>query len=62
VGFLERDFERDHLAEKSYRTKKGQKLHCELVLDTKILETVELEISSARANSSYMMVKQHRMA
>jgi hypothetical protein len=25
VGFLERDFERDHLAEKSNR---GQKIHC----------------------------------
>jgi hypothetical protein len=25
VGFLERDFERDHLAEKSNRTKMGQK-------------------------------------
>jgi hypothetical protein len=28
VGFLERDFERDHLAEKSNRTKMGQKIHC----------------------------------
>jgi hypothetical protein len=28
VGFLERDFELDHLAEKSNRTKKGQKIHC----------------------------------
>jgi hypothetical protein len=31
VGFLERDFERDHLAEKSNRTKMGQKIHCEPV-------------------------------
>jgi hypothetical protein len=31
VGFLERDFERDHLAEKSNRTKMGQKIHCGLV-------------------------------
>jgi hypothetical protein len=30
VGFLERDFERDHLAEKSNRTKMGQKIHCAL--------------------------------
>jgi hypothetical protein len=30
VGFLERDFERDHLAEKSNWTKMGQKLHCAL--------------------------------
>jgi hypothetical protein len=30
VGFLERDFERDHLAEKSYWTKMGQKIHCAL--------------------------------
>jgi hypothetical protein len=28
VDFLERDFERDHLAEKSNRTKMGQKIHC----------------------------------
>jgi hypothetical protein len=28
VGFLERDFERDHLAEKSNRTKMGPKIHC----------------------------------
>jgi hypothetical protein len=28
VGFLERDFERDHLAEKSNWTKMGQKIHC----------------------------------
>jgi hypothetical protein len=28
VGFLERDFERDHLAEKKNRTKMGQKIHC----------------------------------
>jgi hypothetical protein len=28
VGFLELDFERDHLAEKSYWTKMGQKIHC----------------------------------
>jgi hypothetical protein len=28
VVFLERDFERDHLAEKSNRTKMGQKIHC----------------------------------
>jgi hypothetical protein len=28
VVFLERDFERDHLAEKSNRTKIGQKIHC----------------------------------
>jgi hypothetical protein len=28
VGFLERDFERDHLAEKSYWTKMGPKMHC----------------------------------
>jgi hypothetical protein len=28
VGFLERNFERDHLAEKSNRTKMGQKIHC----------------------------------
>jgi hypothetical protein len=27
VGFLERDFERDHLAEKSNQTKMGQKIH-----------------------------------
>jgi hypothetical protein len=32
VGFLERDFERDHLAEKSNRTKMGQKIHCAAVL------------------------------
>jgi hypothetical protein len=31
VGFLERDFERDHLAEKSNRTKMGQKIHCALI-------------------------------
>jgi hypothetical protein len=30
VGFLERHFERDHLAEKSNRTKMGQKIHCAL--------------------------------
>jgi hypothetical protein len=30
VGFLERDFERDHLAKKSYWTKMGQKIHCGL--------------------------------
>jgi hypothetical protein len=30
MGFLERDFERDHLAEKSYWTKMGQKIHCSL--------------------------------
>jgi hypothetical protein len=28
MGFFERDFERDHLAEKSNRTKIGQKIHC----------------------------------
>jgi hypothetical protein len=28
VGFLERDFEGDHLAEKRNRTKMGQKIHC----------------------------------
>jgi hypothetical protein len=28
MGFLERDFERDHLAEKINRTKMGQKIHC----------------------------------
>jgi hypothetical protein len=28
VGFLERDFERDHLAEKSNWTKIGKKIHC----------------------------------
>jgi hypothetical protein len=31
VGFLERDFERDHLAEKSNRTKMGPKIHCAVV-------------------------------
>jgi hypothetical protein len=31
VGFLERDFERNHLAEKSNRTKMGQKIHCGMV-------------------------------
>jgi hypothetical protein len=31
VGFLERDFERDHLAEKSNRTKMGQKIDCALL-------------------------------
>jgi hypothetical protein len=31
VGFLKRDFERDHLAEKSNRTKMGQKIHCAMV-------------------------------
>jgi hypothetical protein len=31
VGFLERDFERDQLAEKSYWTKMGQKIHCAYV-------------------------------
>jgi hypothetical protein len=31
VGFLKRDFERDHLAEKSNRTKMGQKIHCAAV-------------------------------
>jgi hypothetical protein len=30
VGFLERDFESDHLAEKSNQTKMGQKIHCAL--------------------------------
>jgi hypothetical protein len=30
VDFLERDFERDHLGEKSNRTKMGQKLQCAL--------------------------------
>jgi hypothetical protein len=30
VGFLGLDFEHDHLAEKTYRTKMGHKLHCEL--------------------------------
>jgi hypothetical protein len=30
VGFLDRDFEPDHLAEKSNRTKMGPKIHCEL--------------------------------
>jgi hypothetical protein len=30
VGFLERDFERDHLAEKSKWTQMGQKIHCAL--------------------------------
>jgi hypothetical protein len=30
VGFLERDFERDHLAEKSNQTKMGQKIQCEM--------------------------------
>jgi hypothetical protein len=29
VGFLERYFESDHLAEKSYWTKMGQKIHCD---------------------------------
>jgi hypothetical protein len=28
VGFLERDFERDHLAEKSNRTKMGKNTLC----------------------------------
>jgi hypothetical protein len=28
MGFLEREFERDHLAEKSKWTKMGQKIHC----------------------------------
>jgi hypothetical protein len=28
VGFVERDFERDHLAEKISWTKMGQKIHC----------------------------------
>jgi hypothetical protein len=32
VGFIERDFERDHLAEKSNRTKMGQKIHCACAL------------------------------
>jgi hypothetical protein len=32
VDFLERDFERDHLAEKSNWTKLGQKIHCAMVL------------------------------
>jgi hypothetical protein len=31
VGFLERDFERDHLAEKNNWTKMGQKIHCALL-------------------------------
>jgi hypothetical protein len=34
VGFLERDFERDHLAEKSNRTKMGQKIHCMAEIST----------------------------
>jgi hypothetical protein len=36
VGLLERDFERDHLAEKSNRTKMGQKIHCALGRDAQI--------------------------
>jgi hypothetical protein len=28
MGYLERDYERVHLAEKSYWTKIGQKIHC----------------------------------
>jgi hypothetical protein len=31
VGFLERDFERDHLVEKINRTKMGQKIHFALI-------------------------------
>jgi hypothetical protein len=31
MGFLGRDFKRDHLAEKSNRTKMGQKIHCATV-------------------------------
>jgi hypothetical protein len=33
VGFLERDFERDHLAEKNNRIKMGQKINCARLLD-----------------------------
>jgi hypothetical protein len=36
VDFLERDFERDHLAEKSNWTKMGQKMHCALCIATTI--------------------------
>jgi hypothetical protein len=32
VGFLERDFERGYLAEKSNRTKMGQKIHCAMAM------------------------------
>jgi hypothetical protein len=32
VGFLERNFERDHLAEKSNWTKMGKKIHCAVLL------------------------------
>jgi hypothetical protein len=41
VGFLERDFERDHLAEKSNRTKMGQKIHCALVALFKLMPKLQ---------------------
>jgi hypothetical protein len=40
VGFLERDFESDHLAEKSYSTKKGQKIHCEVVIFIRVEKNI----------------------
>jgi hypothetical protein len=42
VGFLERDFKRDHLAEKSNRTKMGQKIHC---VDGEVLMHAQLLLS-----------------
>jgi hypothetical protein len=36
VGFFERDFERDHLAEKRNRTRMGQKIHCASVAVLKL--------------------------
>jgi hypothetical protein len=48
VDFLERDFERDHLAEKSNRTKMGQKIHCALWIWPTI-EVVIRNMSGLRA-------------
>jgi hypothetical protein len=51
VGVLERDLERDHLAEKSSWTKMGQKMHFEMV--KKSLELMLLDATRRDATRRY---------
>jgi hypothetical protein len=45
VVFLERDFERDHLAEKSNRTKMGHKIHCAMVRFYEVANILFFEVA-----------------
>jgi hypothetical protein len=58
VGFLERDFDHDHLAEKSNWTKMGQKIHFILqnLLDRPHCATIQAALSAVALQPMIIIV------